>query len=249
MLLILLLFALMRDAKSEKCQIGTEEMNCCTKMTNAGIDLKTFGNSVTHGVHSLTIETINYYFGVSLPLENDIPTVNTNLTGKKILHYAPKLSNDDRVLSLSFKTMDFILSNSDNPNEFMFRGQTIIENLSHAAHMDDVWLKTKTLYEALKNNTNFDESLCQCITREKETGIMREMLYAAYYIRHFDSLRFIGPGIHHGLDSKKFRKIPRLTNSESWKFWKSSMIHSVPQEKDLFNFASYMLCKLRKYGN
>ena len=51
-----------------------------------------------------------HYFGISLPLKNDIPTVNTNLTGKKILHYAPKLSNDNRLLSLSFKTMDFIIN-------------------------------------------------------------------------------------------------------------------------------------------
>ena len=180
MILILLLFGIMRGVKLEVCQIGSEEMNCCSKMTMAGIDLKTFSSSVAHGVHSMTIDHVDHYFGVSLPLENDIPTVNTNLTGKKILHYAPKLSNDNRPLSLSFKTMDFIMSHNDNPDEFYFRGQTAIENLGHAAHMDDVWLKTKPLYEAIQKDSNFDESLCNCITMEKESGIIKALMSIAY---------------------------------------------------------------------
>ena len=216
-------------------------------MTNAGIDLKTFGSSTAHGVHSITIEHIDFYFEVLLPLQNDILTVNTNLTGRKILHHAPKLSNDNRPLSLSFKTMDFIMSNNDNPNDFYFRGQTVIENLAHAAHMDDVWLKTKPLFDAIKKDSHFDDSLCNCITMEKETGIIRELLNVAYQLRNWDSLRFVGPGIRPGLFSNKYRKIPRLTNSTTWNSWKNGLIRNIPPEKELFNFASYMYCKLKKY--
>ena len=82
MISISLLFGLITDVLS--CKIGSEEMNCCTKMTDAGIDLNTYGNSVAHGVHSITVEHVHYYFNVSLPLDNDILTVNTNLTGKKM---------------------------------------------------------------------------------------------------------------------------------------------------------------------
>ena len=231
------------------CQIGSKEMDCCSKMANAGIDLNNYGMSVAHGIHSIAIEHVQYYFNVSLPIENDIPTVNTNLTGRKILHYAPKLTNDNRPLSLSFKTLDFVLSHNDNPNEFYFKGQTVIENLSHAAHMDDVWLKTKPHYEAIKKDPNFNDSLCSCITMEKETGIFKEMLTVAYILRNFDSLRFVGPGIHRGPFSDKFQKIPRLTNSTTWNFWKNGMIKSMPSDKEIFSFASYMFCKLKKYTN
>ena len=127
------------------------------------------------------------------------------------------------------------------------KGLLSLLSFGHAAHMDDVWLKTKPLYEAIKKDANFNDSLCNCITMEKETGIIRELLNVAYQLRNWDSLRFVGPGIRPDLFSSKYRKIPRLTNSATWDSWKNGLIRNIPPEKELFNFASYMYCKLKKY--
>ena len=81
---------------------------------------------------------------------------------------------------------------------------------------------------------------------EKETGIVMELLSVAYQLRNWDSLRFVGPGIHPDLFSDSFLKIPRLTNSTTWDSWKNRLIKSMPPKQALYNFASYMFCKLKK---
>ena len=63
----------------------SEKLNntdCLREMRDEGIDLENFGMSVAHGIHSLSVEYVNHYFGSNITEDNAIPTVNTNLTGK-----------------------------------------------------------------------------------------------------------------------------------------------------------------------
>ena len=67
-------------------------------MEHGGLDLG-FAPTVAHGIHSLTVEDIRHYFKADSPVENNIPTVNKDLTGARVLPYAPLAGYD-----LDFKT-------------------------------------------------------------------------------------------------------------------------------------------------
>ena len=75
-------------------------------MTDAGIDVNSFSTSVSHGIHSITVEDINSYFDGKVTENNSIPTVNTDLKSpEKVLPYAPRTKRDPtkaRILSVEF---------------------------------------------------------------------------------------------------------------------------------------------------
>ena len=60
-------------------------------MRKIGINMVLFPGSVAHGIHSISVEHIKHFFGVDIPAENGIPTVNTDLNGPRILPSAPKI--------------------------------------------------------------------------------------------------------------------------------------------------------------
>ena len=69
-------------------------------MIDAGIDLDSFNTSVAHGLHSITMEHLTYFFGITVPKENNIPTVNTDLKGQYFTNSAPKINSDPTLKSI-----------------------------------------------------------------------------------------------------------------------------------------------------
>ena len=57
--------------------------DCCKVMENAGMDLSTFDKSVAHGVHSISVEQINFFFNRKVTEHNNVPTTNLNLDSDK----------------------------------------------------------------------------------------------------------------------------------------------------------------------
>ena len=57
--------------KAMCCPIPNDS-TCCTVMTAAGIDVDTFNMSVAHGIHSITVEDLNYYFDAAVSEQNGI---------------------------------------------------------------------------------------------------------------------------------------------------------------------------------
>ena len=54
-----------------------------------------FFQTVMHGVHSLTLEDLRHYFEPDAPVDNGIPTVNTDLSSPdEILPNAPSVGGD-----------------------------------------------------------------------------------------------------------------------------------------------------------
>ena len=130
-MILLVKFSVLIVSTSMSCLIGLKSNKCCMTMKNQGIDFETFIESVGHEneIHSLTIDHIERFFNVRVPDENNIMTVNPFFSGHPILKHAPKLSQDDEIFSLSMKTLDFILSNNYDIDQFYIQGLNHIKNL------------------------------------------------------------------------------------------------------------------------
>ena len=61
--------------------------------------------------------------------ENYIPTVNSDFNGDPVLKHVPKLTLDIEISFLSMKTLDFILSNNDDIDQFYIQGLNHVKNL------------------------------------------------------------------------------------------------------------------------
>ena len=205
---------------------------CCDEMRKIGINLMKFPGSVAHGVHSISVEHIKHFFGVDIPVENGIPTLNTDfVNGPSILPSAPKISTDTKMLSLTMKELNYVLSNNDKPDNFYVKGLSSIEKMTHIAHMDEMWFQAHKMFDTLKTNPP-SQFACNCITDENKNGIKRALV----------------------LMSRKFRELPpkqqrlaNLTNSKNWKIWRNMMNTSMMSEDGIYNFSTYMYCKLNKF--
>ena len=184
-----------------------------------------FPGSVAHGVHSISVEHIKHFFGVDIPVDNGIPTVNTNLNGPRILPSAPKISNDTKMSSLTMKEVNYVLSNNDKPDNFYVKGLSSIEKMTHIAHMDEMWFQAHEMFDTLKTNPP-SQFTCDCITDENKNGIKRELVSRSRTFRDFPPIQ------------------QRLTNSKNWKIWKNMMNYSMMSKHGIYNFSVYMYCKL-----
>lgn len=210
------------------CSNASIGPKCCNEMRKIGINMIMFPASVAHGVHSISVEHIKHFFGVDIPVENEIPTVNTDLNGPPILPYAPKISNDTKMLSLTMKEINYVLSNNDEPDSFYVKGLSSIEKMTHIAHMDEIWVQAQKIYYTLKSNPP-SQFACNCITDENKNGIKRELISASRKFRVFSPIQ------------------QRLTNTENWKIWKNMMNYSMMSEHEIYHFSVYMYCKLKQF--
>ena len=156
-------------------------------MKNSGIELSTFNDSVAHGIHSITVEQINSFFNGKVTEYNNVPTTNVNLYGdERVLHYAPRAyahaNNKPKFLTPTMNMIDFILSNNDDTHGFLISGASSLEKLVHSAHMEEVYARTKIVYENIISNPPKDPRLCNCVTDENNNGIMGMLdLYASSF--------------------------------------------------------------------
>ena len=67
-----------------------------------------FAPTVAHGIHSLTVEDIRHYFKADAPVENNIPTVNKDLTGARVLSYAPLAGYDTHFETSAMQILDVV---------------------------------------------------------------------------------------------------------------------------------------------
>ena len=170
------------------CPISFKTPDCCARMAEAGIELKNFNMSVAHGIHSLSIEHIKHYFNAVVPQNNGIPTVNTDFTGEDVIPSVPSINKDPEILSLNMQVLDFIFRNNDDKNRFWVRGLSHVEKLAHAAHMDELWTRTKSVYEEIRRNPPTDNLVCSCITDEENNGIIESLKVISNTLRNFGVL-------------------------------------------------------------
>jgi len=157
-------------------------------MEAAGIDIPTYNMSVAHGIHSITIQDIKSFFGVSVTENNGIPTANPDLLGDEVLPNAPSIHLDPELITPVMQMMDFILTNNDDKNKFMVRGLSSIEKLAHVFHMYELWAKTAIVYKEITGNPPEDEQLlCGCLTDEVTNGIHDSLGTIFQFMKNFRS--------------------------------------------------------------
>merc|ERR1711942_537212 len=156
--------------------ITEDQESCQAAAEQVGVDFENFKYNVGHLIHSLTVEDARFFFDENFPVENNIPTVNTNLTsGPPVLTYTPSFPS--KFLFPLGSTLDRILLNNDDPNAFAEKQLTTLEELGHAAHMLEMLFKASQIYKSL-GYLDID-SVCSCLVDEEANGIIEELEYLA----------------------------------------------------------------------
>ena len=104
-------------SKVEAADISPEEPQICEDIFSLnGLNYSTFYLGASHGLHSLSLEEIRYYFDKNAPENNKIPTVNIDFRSEEVLHFnAPIWGYEDRFSTWALKIMDWFMIN-DRPH-------------------------------------------------------------------------------------------------------------------------------------
>ena len=142
------------------------ETTCRTATANYPfLDLDNFAYPVAHGLHSITIEDIEYFFKVDkVPEMNGIPSDNTNLSDldNLILYNAPPMKFDQGFKTPGMRAMDEIMSKGKE--ELFFMGTNVLEKIGHALHMHKLFAGAGQAYQdVLKNPPTSENMVCECI--------------------------------------------------------------------------------------
>ena len=110
---------------------------------------------VAHGVHSLTLPDIQFYFPNN-KTEIIMPIVNPDLLSfEPILFQPPDFQHS--FSSPALRAVDKVLSHMNSPH-FGMRLYTDLEKIVHATHMQDIWVQAGKVYQELqvpKSNLHF----------------------------------------------------------------------------------------------
>ena len=151
-------------------------------MTQNGLSPR-FPGAVAHGIHSITLEDIRYYFKPNATEKNNVPTLNYDLEDKlTVLKNAKLYGYDTSFRTVGMHHLDQVLRDMDKKNWYLTNYSTL-ERLVHTIHMNEVWSKTKIHYDSislLKYNTD----LCACIKDIKNNGVLKILPFMALKIRY-----------------------------------------------------------------
>ena len=139
-----------------------------------------------HGIHSITVRDIRYYFDPVFPEGNSIPTVNPDFdnTDETVLRYAP-LGSDTGTPGM--RVVDQIMSHGDN---FMVGpGLSQLERIAHGMHMNELWQRTSLIYRQVDMNPPSPE-VCSCVNDEKANGLLDHLSTISEILRSWPLTKF-----------------------------------------------------------
>merc|ERR1719186_471057 len=146
MMFVVLVASSLLGISTQAASITDDQETCKAAAEQAGVDFENFKFNVGHAIHSLTVEDARFFFDENFPIENNIPTVNTNLTaGPPVLTYAPSFPS--KFLFPLGSTLDRILLKNDDTSAAFEKGLTSLEELGHAAHMMEMLYKASQMYK------------------------------------------------------------------------------------------------------
>jgi len=192
-MLVFLVTTCLLVISTKAASISDEQDTCRAAAEQAGVDFESFHYNVGHMIHSLTVEDVRFFFDENFPVDNDIPTVNTNLTaGPPVLLYTPSFPSKFKFPLGS--TLDRILLKNDDTSAAFEKGLTSLEELGHAAHMMEMLYKASQMYKTLPNIDV--EAVCPCLVNEDANGIIEELNYIAELVgttveAQMDSIEFL----------------------------------------------------------
>jgi len=137
---------------------------------------------IAHGIHSLTLTDLHYYFNPLANETNNIPTVNMNLTSRTpILNDAPDLKRSDRFSTLALQVAESVVLN--NRDDWDIHNVDLLDKLLHALHMHEMWDAASKIYKSLLTEPPFGSDVCSCLIDVENNGIYYNLRKIAMLIR------------------------------------------------------------------
>merc|ERR1711962_873824 len=168
---------------------GKEPVATCSDvMARNGLNFSSFWQGAAHGLHSLHLEEIRYFFEANATDNNKIPVVNKNLSSEQpILFNAPLAGYDGQFNTMALKVMAYFMRN-DRP-DFFEQGLNTLEKLTHQYHMHEIYAAAAPIYKKMKQNPPTDPELCGCVNDITGNKILGEMANIARQLKYFQSRR------------------------------------------------------------
>jgi len=237
---------------------ANQDHDCSGILNKAGINLDTLVYSAGHGIHSITVKDIRYYFEPSCPEINNIPTINTDLKDENLVLLSAPLGSD--CLTPGMRVLDQTLANDDRTDNYLVRGMSNMEKVAHGMHMNEMWEYARKAYSELKQ-TPPSHALCKCITNDSGTGLLHHMESGAKWFRTGVELVTKGKELQNfdkKMSTQSFSKWLRNTvqssidisvNSDlvdqvSWYKWKQHFKEAMLNDDQTAHFAIYLFCKV-----
>merc|ERR1711872_591804 len=161
-------------SREEPADISPGEPQICEDIFSLnGLNYSTFYLGASHGLHSLSLEEIRYYFDENAPENNKIPTVNIDFRSEKVLHFnAPIWGYEDRFSTWALKIMDWFMIN-DRPHLYE-TGSTTLQKIGHQYHMQELYSRASEIYKELRENPPRAD-VCTCVNDVNANGILSEL--------------------------------------------------------------------------
>merc|ERR1719260_580731 len=155
--------------------------DCFTILEQSQALSATYPKRIAHGMHSLTLADLRYYFNANANETNNIPTINRDLSSPiPILNDAPDIGRSDRFKTMGLLVAEEVLLN-ENQNWDLQNADTL-EKLVHALHMHEMWTETSKLYKQILDNPPAS-NICPCLVDVENNGIYFHMRNNAILIR------------------------------------------------------------------
>jgi len=122
---------------------------------------KDTGRVFGHGLHSLTVNDLCFYFDEKAGEKNGIPTVNFNLSGPAILENAQYIQLAHNYFTPAYSALDHVLSNIDDPM-YGVKNANALDMIAHALHMQELWSVAGKAYKGLRRRT-LTRKVCKCL--------------------------------------------------------------------------------------
>eukprot|EP00092_Neocalanus_flemingeri_P015701 GFUD01016995.1.p1 GENE.GFUD01016995.1~~GFUD01016995.1.p1 ORF type:complete len:356 (-),score=68.50 GFUD01016995.1:458-1525(-) len=178
-MLLLVVLGLLHNA-----QAYTGPLEMCEKIMEAkGLNFTSFPVDTVHGIHSIGLEEIQYFFEPNATKKNHIPVVNLDLNAdEQILFHAPLLGYNPDLHTMSLKVLAFVMQH-EGP-DFGIQGVNVWEKVGHQFHMQEMYAATAPLYQALKSNPPVVNEICPCVNDIAGNGILKKLAGFAQGMRY-----------------------------------------------------------------
>jgi len=235
----------------------------------------TFPEAVAHGIHTLTMSDIHFYFPsdnmATLKEDFQLPVTNPDLNSATIVLSQP-LDFKHVFTSPALRAVDQVLSNMNSPNKDLANFNEV-EKIVHAAHMQDIWSRAGKEFKKLQESNDVDSELCACIRDVERNGILRSMERKAIKLRdpelfyedhsstseakrgkrpnvfhhHPKAQKEASPEILSGrMKDPKEEPLPHLATVKDWNIWKEEALSMKSyEEEDNKQIALFMYCALQ----
>lgn len=211
------------------------------------LDVGHFDVSVAHHLHSLTIESTKLVFNINLPIDNGIPTLNTNISEpEKIVPNIP--SRPTGMVSAAMNTFVDVMSHLNDAN-WMYQGSGA-NKLLHGMHMINSWARAKATADSFHD---VHDDICLAALDTENNGvtealkgpISNRMNQRGYPSKSLDcetNVTLLQIAMSHPLTLDD--------NGESWNFWKhEALVDPSLCYKEIRSMGLFIHCLGRKFPN